>query len=149
MFAVFFLVSTMRALQLNPPYGMPPFWMQCCFFGITISLYTEAIAGAIIGATGKMSKGYYGVYIFTCEGPALHLVQHCSALLTYLGLFPCVYGVYQMRDMAGVWGEVGAVAPLSTTMKCVIVCASVYFSAAFGQTLALFLEDVLKRSESA
>eukprot|EP00928_Gymnodinium_smaydae_P040276 TRINITY_DN2733_c0_g2_i1.p1 TRINITY_DN2733_c0_g2~~TRINITY_DN2733_c0_g2_i1.p1 ORF type:complete len:962 (-),score=174.82 TRINITY_DN2733_c0_g2_i1:25-2874(-) len=145
MFAVFFLVSRMRALQLNPPYGMPPVWMQCCFFAITAGLYIEVLAAAVVGATGKQYKGYYGVYLYTSESPVMHVVQHTCAIVTYFGLFPCVYGVYQMRDMAGVWGEVGAVAPLSTTMKCVIVFSAVYFAVALGQTVALILQDVLKK----
>merc|ERR1719171_924310 len=64
MFAVLFLASRMRALQLDPPYGMPPFWMQCCFFGIAVTLYLETIVAAIVGATGNFKKAYYGVYIF-------------------------------------------------------------------------------------
>merc|ERR1719443_2859297 len=88
MFAVLFLASRMRALQLDPPLGMPPFWMQCCFFGITGTLYLETIVAAIIGATGEMKKAYYGVYLFKSDFKALHVVQHCCAIATYLCLFP-------------------------------------------------------------
>merc|ERR1719217_675925 len=67
MFSVLFLASRMRALNLDPPYGMPPFWMQCCFYGITAFVYMEAFIGAYVGLSGEKIKGYYGVYIFRCS----------------------------------------------------------------------------------
>ena len=44
MFAVLFLVSRTRALNLDPPYGMPPLWTQCCFYAIW--KWTSAAASA-------------------------------------------------------------------------------------------------------
>merc|ERR1719217_1955432 len=67
MFSVLFLASRMRALNLDPPYGMPPFWMQCCFYGITGVLAFECLSAAVVGATGTMKKAYYGMYIFETE----------------------------------------------------------------------------------
>jgi len=58
MFAVLFLVSRMRALQLDPPHGMPPRWMQACFFTITALMYIETIAAAVVGYTGTKAKAY-------------------------------------------------------------------------------------------
>merc|ERR1719335_1495482 len=88
MFSVLFLASRMRALQLNPPYGMPPFWMQCCFYGITAFVYMEAFVGAYVGLSGEKVKGYYGVYLFRCSNKAVHLVHHLCAFVTYGLLIP-------------------------------------------------------------
>merc|ERR1712232_1045427 len=86
MFAVLFLASRMRALNLDPPLGMPPFWMQCCFFGITGLMYIETIAAAVIGFTGKCEKAYYGFYIFR-TGKSMTYLQHFCALFSYAMLF--------------------------------------------------------------
>merc|ERR1719443_1851324 len=56
MFAVLFLASRMRALQLDPPHGMPPFWMQCCFYGITALVFLETLVGAYVGSVGEKAK---------------------------------------------------------------------------------------------
>jgi len=135
MFAVLFLASRMRALQLDPPYGMPPFWMQCCFFGIAVTLYLETVIAAIVGATGNFKKAYYGVYIFKSESKLLQVLQHSCAMLTYFLLFPIVYGVYSMT-----WPD-GSPAPLSTTLKCVVVLEGIYFAVMLGQSLTMFLEE--------
>merc|ERR550514_2684094 len=77
MFAVFFLVSRMRALQLNPPHGMPPVWMQYCFYAITALTYVETLVAGVIGAKGEKRKGYYGTYLFRLKtAKTLHVVQH-------------------------------------------------------------------------
>merc|ERR1719217_1271886 len=96
MFSVLFLASRMRALNLDPPYGMPPFWMQCCFYSITALIYFEAGLGAVVGATGEMKKAYYGVYIFKCPSKALQMTQHFCGIVQALLLFPIAYGVYAM-----------------------------------------------------
>jgi len=136
MFAVLFLASRMRALQLDPPYGIPPFWMQCCFYGITAFVFLETLIAAVIGATGEMKKAYYGVYLFECKSKALNAAQHSCAICTYLFLFPIVHGVYAMTFADG------SEAPLSTTLKCVVVFEGVYFAVMFAQSLVLFAEEV-------
>jgi len=135
MFSVLFLASRMRALQLDPPLGMPPLWMQRCFFAITALIFVETLVAGIIGATGKMKKGYYGVYLFE-SSTVFHLVQHLSAIITYLALFPVINGVYSMT-----WPD-GSEAPLSTTLRCVVTFEAVYFGVLFVQSLALFAEEV-------
>merc|ERR1719507_2986287 len=56
-FAVLFLVSRMRALELDPPYGLPPRWMQLCFYTITLLMYLESIAAFFYGIHWQESKG--------------------------------------------------------------------------------------------
>merc|ERR1719261_408600 len=82
-----------------------------------------------------MKKGYYGVYIFKSSSKALHIVQHMCAILTYSLLFPIVHGVYAMKFADG------SEAPLSTTLKCVVVFQCVYFGVMFLQSISLFAEE--------
>lgn len=138
MFAVLFLASRMRALNLDPPYGMPPFWMQCCFYTITGLVCLESLAAAGVGYYGDMQKAYYGVYIFKIQQNGrrfLHYVEHLSALTSYLLLIPVISGVTLMESVDG------HPAPLSTTLRCVIVFQGLYFTVMFLQGLALFAEE--------
>jgi len=134
MFAVLFLASRMRALQLDPPYGMPPGWMQFCFFGITTCMYLEALLAGFVGATGKHFKGYYGVYLFRSRFKAAHLVHHSLAIITYVLLIPVVMGVLLMESKSGV------PAPLSTTLKCVLTFVAAYFGVMLVQDLVMLVE---------
>jgi hypothetical protein len=138
MFAVLFLCSRMRALTLDPPFGMPPFWMQCCFQTVTGFLCLEVLAGAVVGATGNVTKAYYGVYKFHCESAIAHVVQHTSAFITYCALIPIAWGVVQMKHHEGI-----EAAPLSTTMHCILAFTAIYFSIMMSQTVTFFCEDVL------
>merc|ERR1719163_73590 len=71
MLAVLFLAARMRALQLDPPHGMPPVWAQACFFTMTGMLVLETLAAAYVGATGKRIQGYYGYDLYEAQ-PAAH-----------------------------------------------------------------------------
>jgi len=137
MFSVLFLASRMRALNLDPPYGMPPFWMQCCFYGITACLYLETIVAGYVGATGEKFKAYYGVYMFRCHSKASHLLHHGFAIITYGLLFPIVIGVINMEG-PGADGP----APLSTTLKCVLNFTVIYFGVMLAQDLIIFYEEL-------
>jgi len=128
----------MRALQLDPPHGMPPPWMQACFFTITALMYIETIAAAVVGYTGTKAKAYYGVYVFHCEKKVPHCIQHSCAWITYLALIPIALGATWMKAANG--GEV----PLSTTFRCTLTMEMVYFGIMFMQTTVFFLEDILK-----
>lgn len=140
MFAILFLMSRMRALQLDPPHGMPPVWMQTCFYIITAVVTVEVIAATVIGATGRRARAYYGVFTFHCEGIATHAVQHACALVSYLALIPIVLGAYAMKN------QQGEEAPLSTTMRCLLVLEAVYFGVMLAQTLVFAMMDILKKA---
>jgi len=135
MFAVLFLASRMRALQLDPPYGMPPVWMQWCFVVITAFVFLETLLGAYVGATGEKTKGYYGVYLFRSSSKAAHLAHHLCALTTYVLLIPVMHGVIQMKF------HTGEEAPLSTTLHCVLQFTALYFGVMFVQGLVMFYEE--------
>jgi len=139
MFAILFLMSRMRSLQLDPPHGMPPVWMQTCFFAITAVMTVEVAAALAVGVTGKRARAYYGYFTFHCEGVAAHAVQHACALASYLALFPIVLGSYAMKD------HQGNEAPLSTTMRCLLVLELVFFGAMAGQTLVFAIKDLAKK----
>lgn len=139
MFAVLFLASRMRALNLDPPYGMPPFWMQCCFHAITGLVILETIASAGVGFKGEIQKAYYGVYIFKIPSGGgwnfLHYVQHLSALTSYAILPAIFYGITLMEATDG------HPAPLSTTLRCVVIFQGMYFFVMFCQGMLLFGEE--------
>lgn len=137
MFSVLFLASRMRALQLDPPNGMPPFWMQCCFYGIVICIYLETIIACFIGCIGEKTKGYYGVYIFRTHRKCMTLLYHTCALASYALIFPVVKGVYEMEDQ-----QTGEQAPLSTTLLCVLMLEAMYFFVTFAQTAIMFVEEL-------
>mmetsp|Transcript_27515 Transcript_27515/g.42870 ORF Transcript_27515/g.42870 Transcript_27515/m.42870 type:complete len:949 (+) Transcript_27515:74-2920(+) len=135
MFAVLFLASRMRALQLDPPYGMPPLWMQRCFYGITALVYIESFLAVCVGATGKKDKGYYGVYVFHSASKCLSCTQHVVSIVASLLVVPILLGVTWMLDASG------HQAPLSTTLRCVLVFQWVYFGVCVWQSLILLLEE--------
>jgi hypothetical protein len=135
MFAVMFLASRMRALQLDPPLGMPPFWMQCLFYTITSMIYVESIIAAIVGAVGTHRKSYYGIYVFKSEGKTLGCTQHMLGIISYFILIPIFYGVYSMKFADG------SEAPLSTTLKCTIILEIAYFGVMLWQSLVLLVEQ--------
>jgi len=137
MMAVLFLAARMRALQLDPPYGMPPFWAQCCFFLMTGALFVEVVIAGYIGYTGKEDRGYYGTYIYHAN-PAAHVAQHTCTFLIYVGLIPVAIAIFLMKDASGM------PAPLSPTVKCVMWFELMYFLVMIGQWLTFFVEDILK-----
>jgi hypothetical protein len=134
MFAVLFLASRMRALNLDPPYGMPPFWMQCCFFGITALMYVETAVAAVIGFTGQSEKAYYGFYMFRTT-KSLTCAVNFIGMVTYAMLYPIVIGVIAMTYADG------SPAPLSTTLFCVILLEGVYFAIMAWQSITFVLES--------
>jgi hypothetical protein len=136
MFAVLFLASRMRALNLDPPYGMPPVWMQILFYTITGLVFLETFIAAIIGATGKMKKAYYGVYIFATTNKPLLFAQFAAQLIPYVCLAPIIYGVIEMTYADG------SPAPLSTTLKAVISLECAYFGVMFWQGMILLMEEL-------
>jgi len=135
MFAVLFLASRMRALNLDPPSGMPPFWMQCCFYGITGLLFIETIVAAVVGFTAvKCDRALYGYYIFRAS-KSLTCLQNFCALVTYGMLYPIIVGVVRMTYADG------TPAPLSTTLHCVIILECVYFFVMTWQSLTFIAES--------
>eukprot|EP00931_Biecheleriopsis_adriatica_P058853 TRINITY_DN35117_c0_g1_i1.p1 TRINITY_DN35117_c0_g1~~TRINITY_DN35117_c0_g1_i1.p1 ORF type:complete len:889 (-),score=194.68 TRINITY_DN35117_c0_g1_i1:91-2757(-) len=136
MLAVLFLAARMRALQLDPPQGMPPPWAQSCFYGMTLALLLETLCAACVGATGKEQTGYYGCHVFTAK-PAVHAAQHACAACVYVALVPIVAAVYLMP------GKSGELAPLSATMNCVLLLGLLYFGVCIGQWITFFAQDVL------
>lgn len=141
MFAVLFLGARMRALNLDPPLGLPPKWMQACFFTVAGCLICETIAAAIAGATSTSRKAYYGINIFRSQSKTPQIAQHVFALISYAMLIPITVGVIIMKDMRpGADHEVNA--PLSTTLHCILIYEFVYFGVMASQTITVLLEDI-------
>mmetsp|Transcript_89349 Transcript_89349/g.158520 ORF Transcript_89349/g.158520 Transcript_89349/m.158520 type:complete len:902 (-) Transcript_89349:76-2781(-) len=138
MFAVVFLAARMRALQLDPPYGMPPPWAQLCLYGMTGALYLETISAAYVGATGTEAVGYYGIHVYRAK-PIAHAVQHTFALLVYAGLVPVTAVIMIMK------AHDGTTAPLSPMMKSVLLFSVLYFGVHIGQWISAFFQDICKK----
>merc|ERR1719229_1544422 len=98
MFAVLFLGARMRALNLDPPLGIPPFWLQCCFYLVTTLLIIETAFAMVLGFKGTPKETYYGVHTFHCDSRATNIGLHVCALLAYALLIPISIGVYLMKD---------------------------------------------------
>lgn len=139
MFAALFLASRMRALQLDPPYGMPPVWMQQCFLGVTALVYVEVLLSFLIGTLGTLRCGEFGVYLFRCEWRALHFIQHLSTMVSSAAVGPIIYGVLMMEDKT-----LGTAADLSTTVRMTLILSAIFFGIMFGQSFTFFVEDMTK-----
>eukprot|EP00929_Paragymnodinium_shiwhaense_P002199 TRINITY_DN102409_c0_g1_i1.p1 TRINITY_DN102409_c0_g1~~TRINITY_DN102409_c0_g1_i1.p1 ORF type:complete len:1031 (+),score=216.42 TRINITY_DN102409_c0_g1_i1:63-3155(+) len=135
MYSALFLVSRMRALSLDPPDGLPPFWMQCCFYSIVGVVALECFFAGIVGGIGEVRKAYYGHYLYR-SNKVLHLLQHLLSIAGVGLLIAIVVGVGLMED------QDGKVAHLSTTLLCVLAFSAVYFSLVMLQTCAFMLDDV-------
>lgn len=140
MFAVLFLACRMRALNLDPPTGMPPFWMQCCFYSIAAFVFVETIVAGVVGGIGVMEKGYYGDYIFKTESKLLHYIEHLSALISCSLVIPVLVGATRMD------GADGKPAPLSTTLRCVVWFQCLYFSVMILQAVVTLQETVADKA---
>jgi hypothetical protein len=138
MLAVIFLAARMRALQLDPPLGMPPRWAQLCFYTMTASLGLETLFAALVGATGQREEGYYGLHVFRA-GRMAHTLQHTFAGLVYVGLIPVFLAIMLMK------GSDGNAAPLSPTMKCVQYFSFLYFTVHIGQWVTFFVQDIFRK----
>jgi len=151
MVAVVFLVARMRALQLDPPLGIPPRWAQFCFIAVTAAAYLETIMSAYIGATGqevtqksadahalKVLKGIYGIHVYSASRVA-HTIKHAFSAMIYLGLVAIAVAVLQMK------AKDGNPAPLSPTVNAVYWYAVLYFGINCAQWLTFFARDVLNQ----
>lgn len=129
MLAVLFLASRMRALQLNPPHGMPPPWAQACFVAAVVAICCETVVAAYIGCSGEVQKGYYGVNTYLAS-PAAHAAQSMLELVTFATLPPIYHANIMMT------GSDGLEAPLSTTLRCVFYFAAMFFGIDFMRCMA-------------
>eukprot|EP00747_Dinoflagellata_sp_TGD_P158750 gnl/TRDRNA2_/TRDRNA2_177840_c0_seq1.p1 gnl/TRDRNA2_/TRDRNA2_177840_c0~~gnl/TRDRNA2_/TRDRNA2_177840_c0_seq1.p1 ORF type:complete len:975 (+),score=152.67 gnl/TRDRNA2_/TRDRNA2_177840_c0_seq1:99-3023(+) len=144
MFAVLFLAARMRALQLDPPYGMPPPWAQACFFTITGLIILETLAAATVGFTGKQQgKAYYGYKVYHAN-PAIHITQHMCAIIAYLLLIPVIVAVVMMKNKSGadMGKQVGPYAPLSPMMIAILWLSGLYHGVGMWKWIVFFLQDV-------
>jgi hypothetical protein len=142
MLAVLFLAARMRALQLNPPQGLPPAWANTCFYAITFAIIVEVCVAAAVGASGIVSQGYYGTPSFRAN-TALHAVQHLICASVIAAVVPIYYACLGMKAANG------EDVPLSTTVKCCFMFAGLYFGIESLKLLALFINDVCRYSMRA
>lgn len=142
MFAVIFLAARMRALQLDPPHGLPPVWAQACFYTIVALIYCEVAACVYIGANGEEEEGreYSGSYVFTTTSLGSNLVQHICALLSTAALVPVVLAIFWME------GADGHIAPLSRTVKSALELGGLFFGVHTLQTFVALYESVFRKS---
>eukprot|EP00933_Yihiella_yeosuensis_P051642 TRINITY_DN49618_c0_g1_i1.p1 TRINITY_DN49618_c0_g1~~TRINITY_DN49618_c0_g1_i1.p1 ORF type:complete len:858 (+),score=154.57 TRINITY_DN49618_c0_g1_i1:88-2661(+) len=138
MMAAFFLLARMRALQLDPPNGMPPRWAQQAVYTMTGALAVETLAAGIVGFTHtKKETGYYGIPIFYGK-PIFHLFQHASAAAVYANLLPLYRAIYLMKD-----ASTGEIAPLSPTAYSVMIFTALFFAMYMAQTVVAASREFL------
>lgn len=133
MLAVIFLASRMRALQLNPPSGMPTPVEHWSFIAICFAVSVETMVALIIGATGEEQSSHYGLPLYK-SSHSLHLCMCMAGLLVYLSLIPIVHGIFVVGGVDG--------PPLSTTTTAVLQLGTLYFLANILQWLIFTLEDL-------
>lgn len=135
MLAVLFLATRMRALQLDPPHGVPPLWAQQCFVAAVGALVFEVLVAAYIGASGEAEDGYYGMPAYRASSWA-HALQAFFELGTFGALVPIYLASADMHD------QDGHLAPFSTTLRCVFLLALLYFGVDFWRWFASCLHYV-------
>jgi len=119
MFAVIFLAARMRALQLDPPYGMPPPWAQKCFYGVTAAMALECLATSFYALITKDEENQYENP--TVSQSALFWSRRTLELATYAMVLPITYA---MRDMGDADGNTH---PLSLTTKAILQLGGLFF----------------------
>lgn len=137
MMAVLFLAARMRALQLNPPHGMPPGWAQSCFLCMTIALFLEIVIAGYIGYHGKEEQRYYGLYMYHAN-PLAHIAHHTCQFAIYACLVPVTISIFLMKYPGS-----DRPAPLSPAVTCVMWFELMYFGVLIVQWAIMFAEDVL------
>eukprot|EP00747_Dinoflagellata_sp_TGD_P182888 gnl/TRDRNA2_/TRDRNA2_37373_c0_seq1.p1 gnl/TRDRNA2_/TRDRNA2_37373_c0~~gnl/TRDRNA2_/TRDRNA2_37373_c0_seq1.p1 ORF type:complete len:864 (-),score=130.51 gnl/TRDRNA2_/TRDRNA2_37373_c0_seq1:249-2840(-) len=135
MMAILFLASRMRALQLDPPHGMPPVWAQACFFTMTGMLILECLAAAYVGATGRESHSYYGYYLYRAH-PCAHVLQHTCSLVIYACLIPVIVAICVMKTGQGDYHA------LSPMMIAILWLQVLYFGVLLVRWTIFVMEDV-------
>jgi len=140
MLSVLFLASRMRALHLDPPYGMPPHFQQVSFVVICIALFLETLAALVIGATGEEQAGHYGMPSYK-SSELSHSCMHLFAFIVYCGLIPVVYGMSVMTGADGLASH-----PLSSTTSAVLQLAALYFVVHILQWCTFVWEDLTDTS---
>lgn len=127
MFAVIFLAARMRALQLDPPFGMPPPWAQMCFFTITGALTCEVVLTAIAAlfSTGEES----GEEAPSGSQSCLFWLRSLVEFAAYAMQLPIIQAMREMKDTNG------GTHPLSTTTKAILQLGALFFGVCVLQML--------------
>jgi hypothetical protein len=134
MLAVLFLAVRMRALQLDPPHGMPPPHVQICFYTVAGAMCLEVLIAAYIGFTSADNVFYYGAHVFSATKAERTLQNICSGVI-YCCLCPVVASIFEGRAVDG------SVAPLSPTMWAVLQLAGLFLLIEFGQWFTITFMD--------
>jgi len=138
MISVLFLASRMRALQLNPPHGMPSHFEQISFVVISLALFLETSAAFYIGATGEEQIGPRCSYSMPSykSSDIAQTCLHLFGLVVYCGMVPVVYGMLMMK------GEMEFLPhALSSTCAVVLQFAAMYFTVHVLQWLFFMVQD--------
>jgi len=140
MVAVLFLVARMRAINLDPPDGMPPKWMQYTFICTSMALIGETLGAIIVGCSGKEETGYYSTKSYQASRAA-HICQHSFGLIALVGVGVTFWSIVHQEG-----SSTGKPAPISPAVKCVLALNALYFFVMAMLTFIAFLKDVVKKS---
>jgi len=138
MMSILFLMSRLRALQLDPPHGNSLFVDKCCFLAMTVLLYIEGLVAAYIGGTGIEKVGYYRQRIFVSPAKSVNFARHILSGVGYSLWVPIIYNMIIRRNAKG------DLAPLSTTAVSVLLFVCLYLAVHGGTRFMKVWRDVAR-----
>jgi len=141
--AALFLTARLRALQLDPPHGMPEPWAQKCFH-VTVWFFLVEIvmeAGIVAWSPSRSEISDSAVPPPTCMATltSLHILYTISSLCVFAGVVASLVSVY--GQMAG---RRRYEAPLSTTTTSVLILVEIFFAVHFLRLFVQLCHFVLK-----
>mmetsp|Transcript_132690 Transcript_132690/g.296803 ORF Transcript_132690/g.296803 Transcript_132690/m.296803 type:complete len:952 (+) Transcript_132690:123-2978(+) len=142
MLVMLFLGARMRALQLDPPHGMPTLFAQACMVSAAALILVETLAAACVGFLGREDpeKSTIGVYAFT-GAPRTQTCQNVVGLLSYVLIVMICHSINTSEAPAGEITEA-----LSPTMRAVLQLAGIFFLVHGLHACVIFYQDLFQGS---
>merc|ERR1719161_1242211 len=131
MLSVLFIAARMRALQMDPVFGMPQDWAQHCFYACTYSVIVQCMLAIAVPLAlgGKVMEGSRGVgdVVYKVDypwcGAALQCIRWIVMLGVYLGFTAVIWSIFTLQHPQGAQFT----PPISVTMQCVVNLTVQYF----------------------
>jgi len=119
---VLFIISRMRALELNPASGVPSDFVQLSFYAISALFCLEMLLAGALAAAGTEDRLFNGMHLYESSNLVLEAARHAVGFAGIIALIPVAAGVADLRNEAGV------AVPLSITSMCTSCLMAIYFS---------------------
>jgi len=140
MLAVLFLSARMRAINLDPPNGMPPPWAQAVYMVTTAALALETVGAFVVGATGEEKTGYYKAKRYK-SSKLYSIVQHLAAMVAIVGAICTFCSIILLEGTSA-----GGPTALSPAVRCVLELNGVFFFVMAMLTVIAFLDDIFDQN---